>query len=150
MHIIPASADVQKFVCTVQPGQKISLKGWLVAVSGPDNWGWSSSLTRNDTGEGACEVFYVDRAVAISGGEEAKRPEAVILTAPREPGPSPTPQRTRQEKTITLTKTKTFPIPYGNITVSAGDAVRITAENGSKVKAAYRGIDFWVERKELE
>jgi hypothetical protein len=30
-----------------------------VQVNTPDGWRWRSSLTREDTGGGACEVVYV-------------------------------------------------------------------------------------------
>jgi hypothetical protein len=32
---------------------------WAVVRSGRDGWRWRSSLTRNDTGAGACEVIFV-------------------------------------------------------------------------------------------
>lgn len=150
MHIIPGSADVEKFVSTVEPGQHISLKGWLVAVRGPDRWGWSSSLTRNDTGEGACEVFYVNRAAVIRDGGEVPPTATAIVKALPAPRSTPTAPGQHPSRTVILKKSKTFPIPHGNITVPAGETLRITEEKGSKVKAAYRGLGFWVERKELE
>jgi hypothetical protein len=42
------------------------MEGYLVNINGMVGNGtvrWNSSLTRNDTGDGACEVFYVKRAV---------------------------------------------------------------------------------------
>jgi hypothetical protein len=44
----------------VKPGNIVRLRGQLVSVLGPDNFTWSSSLTRTDTGNGACELFYVE------------------------------------------------------------------------------------------
>jgi hypothetical protein len=38
----------------------VELEGYLVYVKG-DNFTWNSSLTRNDTGDGACEVLYVEK-----------------------------------------------------------------------------------------
>jgi hypothetical protein len=31
-----------------------------VRVEAADGWSWTSSLTRDDTGPGACEVMWVD------------------------------------------------------------------------------------------
>jgi hypothetical protein len=38
----------------------VSLSGYLVEINGANNWRWRSSLSRTDTGQGACEVFYVE------------------------------------------------------------------------------------------
>ena len=44
----------------VAPGQVVALEGYLVKVISKDGWRWQSSLTRNDTGNGACEVIWVE------------------------------------------------------------------------------------------
>ena len=41
-------------------GQVVALEGYLVKVISKDGWWWKSSLTRNDTGNGACEVIWVE------------------------------------------------------------------------------------------
>ena len=33
---------------------------FVVKVNSQDGWWWKSSQTRNDTGNGACEVVWVD------------------------------------------------------------------------------------------
>jgi hypothetical protein len=43
----------------VRPGQRVRIDGWLVQVDANDGWHWRSSLSREDTGGGACEVVYV-------------------------------------------------------------------------------------------
>jgi hypothetical protein len=58
MHIIPASKQVRKKVLKAKQGQIVKFDGYLVRVVG-QNWTWQSSLTRNDTGNNACEVVYV-------------------------------------------------------------------------------------------
>jgi hypothetical protein len=58
-HIIPANDYVQRQLSKVRPGQIVSMKGQLIEATRPDGWHWRSSLTREDTGAGACEVFYV-------------------------------------------------------------------------------------------
>ena len=40
------------------------LEGDLVDIDGPSGFAWRTSLTRTDTGAGACETLYV-RAVTI-------------------------------------------------------------------------------------
>jgi len=50
----------------LKKGDKVYLEGYLVfikgTVNGRNSW-WNSSLTRNDTGNGACEILYLTRAV---------------------------------------------------------------------------------------
>lgn len=59
MHMIPADKYVEKKLAAIKQGQLISLKGFLIRADGSDGWFWQSSLTRNDTGNHACEVVYV-------------------------------------------------------------------------------------------
>lgn len=59
MHLIPANADAARELSRVAPGQRVRFDGWLVEARTVDGWTWRSSTTRNDTGEGACEVVYV-------------------------------------------------------------------------------------------
>jgi len=35
------------------------MRGYLVNVTGPNGFNWNTSLRRDDTGNGACELFYV-------------------------------------------------------------------------------------------
>lgn len=59
MHMIPADAVIERRLKNVRPGQTVHIEGWLVEASAQDGWRWRSSLTRNDTGAGACEVVFV-------------------------------------------------------------------------------------------
>ena len=61
MHLIPADAIVRHTILSLRRGQVVSLEGYLVRVDSSDGWHWISSLTRDDTGDGACEVVYVQR-----------------------------------------------------------------------------------------
>ncbi len=63
MHIIPADAHVADALERVSAGDRVRIDGWLVNVEAGDGWRWRSSLTREDSGGGACEVVY---ACAIS------------------------------------------------------------------------------------
>jgi hypothetical protein len=60
MHMIPANAQIEKTLKEVRSGQVVKLRGKLVAVTAPDGWRWRSSLTREDTGAGACELVRVE------------------------------------------------------------------------------------------
>ena len=60
MHMIPADEDVKHQLEQVRPGQVVHIEGFLVDASRADGWHWNTSLTRNDTGAGACELIYVE------------------------------------------------------------------------------------------
>ena len=59
MHMIPADAAVARALQRVRVGDVVSLDGLLVEADKAGGWRWRSSLTRDDTGDGACEVVYV-------------------------------------------------------------------------------------------
>lgn len=59
MHMIPADSGIEARIDNAKRGQLIQLQGYLVRADGPDNWYWQSSMTRSDTGNGACELVYV-------------------------------------------------------------------------------------------
>lgn len=61
MHLIPADEGVRRAMGRVRPGELIHLAGFLVDASRPDGWRWHTSLTREDTGNGACELIYVEQ-----------------------------------------------------------------------------------------
>ena len=60
MHLIPANGRVRDQLEDVRPGNVVRLRGYLVSVAGPNGYTWNTSLTRTDTGAGACELFYVE------------------------------------------------------------------------------------------
>lgn len=60
MHLIPGSARVREQLESTRAGNVVRLQGLLVNASRPDGYTWNSSLSRNDTGAGACELFYVE------------------------------------------------------------------------------------------
>ena len=61
MHMIPADAAIRKLLRAVRAGDLISLDGYLVSVSSEGGWRWDTSLSRTDTGNGACEIVWVKR-----------------------------------------------------------------------------------------
>lgn len=60
MHMIPATREVQDTLEKIRPGQVVTIHGYLIEAKASDGWHWRSSLTRNDTGGGACEVVWVE------------------------------------------------------------------------------------------
>lgn len=59
MHIIPANNGIRAQLEELRPGQILTLQGQLVRVDGRQGEEWKSSLSRKDTGPGACEVMLV-------------------------------------------------------------------------------------------
>ena len=55
-----ASFAFAAFSLSAAAQQVITLHGYLVEVRANDGWHWRSSLTRNDTGNGACELVWVE------------------------------------------------------------------------------------------
>jgi hypothetical protein len=60
MHIIPANDWTDTLVRRVGKGDIIELRGYLVEITADDGFVWRSSLSREDTGDGACELFWVE------------------------------------------------------------------------------------------
>ena len=59
MHMIPATRAVADALHGVHRDDRVRIDGWLVEADASDGWRWRSSLTRDDSGAGACEVVYV-------------------------------------------------------------------------------------------
>lgn len=60
VHIIHQDSLVLKEIEKLKTHDHIRLTGYLVSVNFDDG-PWESSLTRHDTGKGACEIMYVTR-----------------------------------------------------------------------------------------
>jgi hypothetical protein len=61
MHMIPADDDVRSDLLDVRRGDVVRIEGFLVNAVSEDGGRWSSSLTRTDSGNGACELVWVER-----------------------------------------------------------------------------------------
>jgi hypothetical protein len=60
MHIIAADDSIQRKVDGLRLGSLVHLSGNLVVATHPKaKDAWRTSLSRDDKGEGACEIFYV-------------------------------------------------------------------------------------------
>ncbi len=63
-HIVPATPNVGRAACSLSVGDIAELSGDLVRIDGKRGservW-WISSLSREDTGDGSCELLYLRR-----------------------------------------------------------------------------------------
>jgi hypothetical protein len=66
MHLIPADDGVRNAIKQVRPGEIIHLEGFLVDAHRADGWHWNTSMTRNDIGDGACELVYVESLANVT------------------------------------------------------------------------------------
>jgi hypothetical protein len=60
MHMIPANGEIARQVKSIRAGNMVHLKGYLVEATSKQGFRWKSSLTRADTGGGACELILVE------------------------------------------------------------------------------------------
>jgi len=59
MHMVPADGTIARQLSAIRVGQRVRIQGQLIEAKGADGWTWRSSLTRTDTGNGACELVLV-------------------------------------------------------------------------------------------
>jgi hypothetical protein len=60
MHLIPATDAVGRRLERLRPGNVVTVRGYLVVATRYDGFVWRSSLTREDTANGACELVWVE------------------------------------------------------------------------------------------
>lgn len=60
MHMVPASEEIARRLKHVRKGEIVRFTGYLIEASAPDGWRWRSSLSREDTGNHACELVWVE------------------------------------------------------------------------------------------
>ena len=60
MHMVPANEWVADKLAEVRKGNLLFLRGYLVDVDHPSGFRWHTSLRRDDTGNGSCEIFYLE------------------------------------------------------------------------------------------
>jgi hypothetical protein len=65
VHIIPKDKTIEVKFDKVYKGSMVEMKGYLVRITKADGWHWISSLRRDDTGGGSCELFWVEE-VSVS------------------------------------------------------------------------------------
>ena len=60
MHMIPATGTIGRSLKRLRSGDIVTLRGFLVDVDHDSGWYWRTSMSRTDTGAGACEIVYVE------------------------------------------------------------------------------------------
>ena len=60
MHMIPANSTVRDTLLDLRKGSIFTASGYLVSVTRDGMTPWTSSLSRTDTGNGACEIMWVE------------------------------------------------------------------------------------------
>jgi len=69
-HLLPANENVRRALVRLDEGDEARLHGLLVDVHDDTGRWWKTSLTRNDTGAGACEIVWVEE---VQVGDEVFR-----------------------------------------------------------------------------
>jgi hypothetical protein len=73
VHVIPSNAEIASRCKSLRAGTIVHLAGLLVEASGPEIESWRSSLTRTDTGNGACELMWVEEMSILGDRSEIDR-----------------------------------------------------------------------------
>ena len=60
MHLIPATKELERKIKKARRGNIVRFKGFLANLTADDGWYWNSSKSRADTGDGSCEVVFVE------------------------------------------------------------------------------------------
>jgi hypothetical protein len=81
VHLISANRKIARAVSKLRPGQFVAMRGYLVNVAGKDNFHWNTSLRREDTGNGACEIFYVQELLIADEPLPAEYANVAAVTA---------------------------------------------------------------------
>jgi hypothetical protein len=66
LHVIPENAGVASVCRSLRTGALVRLSGDLVEATRSDGGVWRSSLSRTDTGNGACELMLVKEVTMLS------------------------------------------------------------------------------------
>ena len=74
VHVIPATEEIASRCKSLRTGALVHLSGDLVEASGPGIPSWRSSLSRTDTGNGACELMWVKELSILPEDSSQDRP----------------------------------------------------------------------------
>ena len=69
VHIIPSTPAIASQCKSLRAGSLIHLTGDLVEATGPGIGSWKSSLSRTDSGNGACELMWVKEMSVLTENE---------------------------------------------------------------------------------
>lgn len=60
MHLIAANEEIAEQLSALLVGNVVHIRGKLVNIKTSDNWFLNTSLSRADSGAGACEIIWVE------------------------------------------------------------------------------------------
>jgi hypothetical protein len=60
MHMVPSTKNLARALGGIGSGDRVRIKGLLVDIDRRDGFLWRTSMTRLDTGPGACELVWVE------------------------------------------------------------------------------------------
>lgn len=61
MHMVPAGRSVLSELRKVRKGDIVHARGYLIDVDHDSGFRWRTSLRRDDSGGGSCEIFYLEQ-----------------------------------------------------------------------------------------
>ena len=64
MHMVPSTAELAG-LRAIARCDLVDIRGYLVEIKFSNGGIWRSSLTRTDTGNGACELVWVDQLTKL-------------------------------------------------------------------------------------
>jgi hypothetical protein len=68
MHMIPGRPWLETELKKIRRGDIVQLNGFLVDVDTDTGWHWRTSLSREDSGNGACEIVYLESVIIEERG----------------------------------------------------------------------------------
>jgi hypothetical protein len=77
VHIIPATSAIASRCKSLRTGTLVHLSGDLVEATAPQFGSWKSSLSRTDTGNGACELMWVQELSILPAHSPQDQPALV-------------------------------------------------------------------------
>jgi len=60
MHMVPATEELAGRLRSIHRGDLVDIRGYLIEIKFPNGGVWRSSLSRTDSGNGACELVWVN------------------------------------------------------------------------------------------
>jgi hypothetical protein len=69
MHMVPADPQVRNTLLAARDKDVLYIKGILIKITDDDGFLARSSLTRDDSGPGGCEIIYVQEAYTLTEAE---------------------------------------------------------------------------------
>jgi len=78
MHIIPSTPAIATKCKSLRTGTLVHLDGDLVEATAPNFSAWRSSLTRTDTGNGACELIWLKELSVLPSTADPQHRAALV------------------------------------------------------------------------